>query len=590
MKFIFDWCQEIYEEKNNWRGDVKILDLDIFQREGSFACAKVSIVPNEYCSFFSKKYAKIGVLTDEENSKIELLFSGRVISFPISLDASYIKLELIAEPDNYQKQLSEFIQKNITEYNQQNKHAIEKKIINFDELFFNNNDLSNPTVFLEGQSNQFYWDMKNGKLSLSNINKGIRNFEIFENQILDRSIKISLAREPYKNVKINLSVNWIQYLSGLIDLYPSIAAKFSDGIVNSLTNIQKKFKKLCEIDKNGYRLLHYDVKEVNPSQIIPMQNFSLTSNEIIVDRDSKENKKSIKFKKFYFFGEILLNWNQQQKRSESVTINVTNKKIEHGKEKILHLKLNPIQLSKQYPNWNFFSKYMIGDKVLFDGFIWECNQKHISGNKFDENNWNKIKKIPDALINDYSSSFFETARGKNSIKYALQNTIALMNYSSRYVEISFLTEAENFIYVNVSDQITLHSKKFNGEKITGKIIKTQLLANNKRKLMRITIGCTLGNDITDSNEKINEYIAELQNCLNNKKNKSNTLEVSDIIREIEIKNPPEYQEQIISEKNSIKEIVSQLKKHSTDIKITLAPLNSEYTLSETKKLPDFILN
>ena len=100
MKFIFDWCQKFDEEKREWRNDAKVLSLEIFQRECCFASAKVSIFLTDTSSIFSKKYAKIGVQLDDSVSKIDLLFSGRVVSFPIAFEKSCVKLELISEPNN----------------------------------------------------------------------------------------------------------------------------------------------------------------------------------------------------------------------------------------------------------------------------------------------------------------------------------------------------------------------------------------------------------------------------------------------------------------------------------------------------------
>lgn len=597
MKFILDWSQNFYEEKIDWRGDEKVMSLEISQRECCFAVAKVFVFSNSSDSsklLFSKKYAKIGVQLDENIPKVDLLFSGRVVSFPVSFGKSCVQLELIAEPTDFQKQLSEFSQKNIEQYQKTNMHEIQKEFINFDDLFFSQNDLNNPTIFLEGGTNHFYWDMRNGKLSLSDINRGNKTIEISDDQILDNSINISLAREPYKSVNINLSVNWTQHLFGLLDLYPLIASKFKDGIVSSLTNIKNKIKKLCDtFHSDSYKLLRCNIKEVNPSAVISMKTFPMTSNEITINENGDPQKKiSAKFKRFYLHGEMLLNWSRKQKREETLVVNVVNGNIVHGREKNIHLKLNPIQLPKQYPNWSFFAEYILGDRILFDGFIWECKKNHFSENKFEEINWKKIDKIPDALADDSSASFFRTIRGRNAIKYALQNAVALINYSSRYVEISFIVDAANFLFINISDQITLIGKRFDGGKIVGKITKTKLIANSDIKLMQISIACTLGNDVCNSTEKINEYLESFwSNGSVDKDADEPTISLENIVKNIEIKNPPEEQIQILSTTSAktLPELISQLKANSTNIKISLAPLNSAYTVSKIQKLPDFIL-
>lgn len=589
MKFLFDWSQKFDEEKNEWRNDAKVLSLEIFQRECCFASAKVSIFFTDSPSLFSKKYAKIGVQRDDNIQKVDLLFSGRVISFPIAFGKSFIQLELISEPENYQNQLNNFLQKNIEQYQHINKHQFTKDPLNFDDLFFSEDDLNNPTVFLEGGTKCFYWNMKNGELSLSDINQGEKNICIGSEYILEKSMSISLAREPYKNVSINLSAKWTQYLSGLIDLYPSIAKKFSDGIICSLTNIKNQIRKLCNLHNDGYDILSCTVREVDPRKLIPLKIFPMTSAKFTLSDKNSPKKTEIQFRKFYFHGEILLNWRKKQKCSETINLNIVNTNVDHGREKKIYLKLNALQLPKQYPNWNFFVHYKSGDRILFDNFVFECKENHFSGNTFDERKWNKLKKIPDALIKDSCDSFFETERGKNAIKYALQSAVALMNYSLRYVEISFCVDAAEFFHITIDDQITLIDRRFEGGKISGKVIKTRLQINSNKKIMQITIASSLQKHIANSLDQINAYIGTLE-FLDSEESKTK-IDLQNIVREVEVINPPEEQEKILmqAQAKNISELESHLKKHSTKIKLFLTQQNLEYTKSKHLKLPEFLL-
>ncbi|MDR2681440.1 MAG: hypothetical protein LBB29_00090 [Holosporaceae bacterium] len=171
MKLIFDWCFSFHEEKKSWRGDAEIISLEIVHRECSFASAKVVVTAIDLST--TKKYAKIGLQKDDQN--IETIFSGRLISFPIGFGNSCLKLEFISEPDNYQKQLDDFCQSNREQYKNIDRHKLLDRPVNFDDLFFSTKDLSNPTIFLESDCKIFYWNMRNGKLSLSDINCGIHN-------------------------------------------------------------------------------------------------------------------------------------------------------------------------------------------------------------------------------------------------------------------------------------------------------------------------------------------------------------------------------------------------------------------------------
>lgn len=382
MNLIFDWSDDFYEKKDEWRGDEKMLSLEIFQRECCFSSAKITIFCDDNLRkkglSSSKKYVKIGAqyFEKQENgsiiSHIDLIFSGRLVAFPLALEKSAIQLEFISEPPDYQQQLEAFLQQNISEYKKADKYKISAHPLNFDELFFSENDMQNPTVFLEGDSKCFYWDMRSGKLSLSDVNRGQKNIEIDGSSILKKSLKISLAREPYKNISINLSANWTQRTSGLIDLYPFIAKKFKEGIVCSFTDINDKIKKLCVLRSDDYDALSCSVNEADPSALIPLQTFAKASRKFLIkkvdsnrtdDEIQKPENIEVQFKKFYFYGEMLFCWHRKQKLSESININVVNSKIERGREKKIFVRLNAIQLPKEYPYWNFFTRYRSGDKV-----------------------------------------------------------------------------------------------------------------------------------------------------------------------------------------------------------------------------------
>lgn len=603
MNLIFDWSEDFYEEKKEWRSDAKVLSLEISQRECCFALAKITLFCDD--QVFPKKYAKIGAQYFEKRnnenliSRVELIFSGRLVSFPLALGKSCVQLEFISEPSDYQRQLDAFLQHNISAYQQVDKHQISANSANFDELFFSENDLQNPTVFLEGSSKCFYWDMKGGKLSLSEINRGQKNFEIDGAKVLEKSLKISLAREPYKNVSINLSANWTRRTSGLVDLYPFVAKKFSEGIVCSFTNIKSKIKRLCSLHSDDYDALSCSVRETDPSTIVPFQTFAKTSRKFEVQQDKKDkneagegkNSKKItaQFKKFYFYGEMLFCWHRKQKISESIRLDVVNSKINRGREKRIFMRLNSIQLPKEYPYWNFFTQYYSGDKVIFEGSVFECSVPHLSTNFFDEKNWKKIVKVPDALPSDSCGSFFKTERGKNAIKYALQNAIALMNYSARYIEISFAVDATEFLGVTINDQITLFDARLDGGKISGKVTKTRFVATSKKRILHITIGCCLQNFLENSTEQINKYLKKLWSENNDSNNDNDRFSMGDIVRDVEVINPPEEQEKILGESNakSVTELESRLKNHPTKIKIFLAPLKG--SVAKNVELPQFFL-
>ena len=579
MKLIFDWAESFYEEKKDWRSDAEIISMEVSHRECGFASAKV-LIHEKASATNEKKYAKIGVQVDEKNPKIDLLFTGRLVSFPIGYGNSCVQIEFVAEPDDYQKQLNDFSKQRREEYQNFDNHSISNQKICFDDLYFSERDISeNHTVFLEGDTKYFYWDMKSGKLSLTDINSGNKSIEINGDQILQNSMRVRLAREPYSNVKISISADWIQHSYGCIDLFPMIAAKFKNGVVSSYTNIRKSLQRLGDFSKkNGYNFLCCKINEVSPAHL------PQTSKTFITSKDDTKTK--VKFRRFYYDGSILINWNHKQKRVETVNINLVNTKSKSGREKKIHMKLNSIQLPKHYPRWREFLYFKITEKVFHDGFIFECIEDHVSIINFEKEKWRKLKKIPDALSDDSCSSFFATSRGKNAIRYAAQKAYALMNYSSRYAEITFATDAKNLLSATINDQITLSNSNFKNGKITGKITKLSFVGNARHKIIRASIACSDFTAHDTIQTKFNEYFSKLQ--INDKHVR---IKPDDIVTNIEIHNQPDEQEAAISNTNfsSISDMESQLKNHKTKIKISLHSLSTTRVITKNEELPDLLI-
>ncbi|MDR1334587.1 MAG: hypothetical protein LBJ71_05200 [Holosporaceae bacterium] len=570
MKLIFDWSSSFDEDKKEWRNDEEIISLEIFQKECGFATAKVSIGTKDADGLLDKKYAKIGVQTSR--GAVKLIFSGRLVAFPVGFGGATTQLEFIAEPDNYQAQLSEFSRKNFKKHQTTNHHKRCENNILFDDLFFSLQDLANPTIFLEGGNKIFHWNMKNGELSLSDINCGRKNFTVNGSEILQNSLKVRMAREPYGQINLKIFADWIQHEYGMIDLLPMIAEKFERHTINSLTNMKSGLENIFR-EKTGYRLAYCNIRENRPS----------VSPVFWAQENATAERKKIQFKRFHFDGKLVVNWIYKQKRKEIVHLKILNPSSPHGREKNIFLRLNAIQLPRKYPIWNYFTYYGCSDRVQHRGDIWECTSSHVSDENFEQSKWKFIQKIPDALTNDMSPSFFATDRGKNALKYAMQKAIALANYSSRYIEIDFCVEAKKFISADLRDQITICNERFKSGRISGKIVKRRFVGNANQKIIKFTIGCAIA-DLSANFDNLNSHEITIPA-------EDNPINPADIVRNIEIKNTPEEQIAILSNTplHSSAELQSLLEQHATKIKLSLHPLNTTRVITREIQLPDMIL-
>ena len=440
----------------------------------------------------------------------------------------------------------------------------------FDDLFFSEHEKENPTIFLENENKIFYWNMKNGNLSLSDINRDGKNFEISKNDILKNSTRMKVSREPYGRINLSVFASWIQKVYGFIDIFPMMARRFNLNYINSFTDISSSFKNIL---RNGYSVIYKKINQINPNKGGVLNNYSLVSGAVKIANQGKE--KFINFRRFYYDGNFVLNWEYHQKRTENVEISLIDKKYSRCKN--VSIKLNAIQLSKDYPHWRGYENYLIDDKVLFGGYVYKCINAHHSGANFSEENWERSEKIPDALSDDHASSFFSTPRGKFSLRYALQKVAALMNYSRRFVTINFHLDANKFWDITVNDQITF-SDLFSNKKITAKVIQTKLVCEEQRRIMQISAGYS-PNYSDNIWEKIRNYEIDIADD-------SGKVEMNDIVKEIFVENPPEVQEKFLTSQNfqSISEAKSVLKNHPTKIKVKLHPLNRKREIVRKIKL------
>lgn len=571
MKILFYWCDDLIVNKTQ---GIEILSLKIIQKEHEFANAVIELSNEnfDHLETFSQKYAKI-----ECNEKT--IFVGRLIAFPISKNNASVTIELIAEPVDYQQKLQNFSQKSLEKFKNISNQKFINNLISYDDLFFSKKQ--NPSVFLEGDTKLLYWDPANGNLELSDVNFGEKIFEIDANIILKNSFRVRLGREPYKKINVSISAEWIQNIKGVTDIFPFIAQKFELRKINSFTKLKEAFlSAVTSFNQKGYNILHTEINEINPNNAL--SNFPLTSPKFYLN----EGDDFVTFERFYYDGKILLEWNYKQKRIETVNFSIKNSNTESLREKNVYITLNEITLPKKYPNWISYHQYENGEKIIFEGKIFSCKTQHYSESKFEPNNWEFIRIIPDALKDDSKSSFFSSERGKNAIKFALQKAIANMCYSNRYIEISFAVEAKDFLNISLKDEITILNQKFWAGKISGKVIKKQMVFHNNHQILIFSIACYNFNvskiSLEELNQKINKYIENIDIKT------SDELHISNIIKSIEIINPPESQINICeNSQKSVKEIENNLMKCPTKIKMQFHPISTVRRISNAINLNNF---
>lgn len=558
MELFFDWCENLNEEKTEWRGDEHIVSIEIFQKEFSFASAKISLAASK------RKLHNSAKIAIKKNGVFHTIFAGRLTGFPIGFRGSTVQIEMIAEPDDYQQQLIDFIK----EKRVQNLHENADGLVEFDNLFYSEADFQNPTVLLEGSNNVFFWNAQTGKMSVSHIAKGSRCIEISPQQILQNSVKVRISREPYSEIDVSVSAKWYKHQQAAFDIFPLIAQQFRNNFVNSFTDIRADFAKITNC-------AYCNVHEINPNTMGCLTRYPMRSDDFFIGR------KKYSFRRFYYGGNIIFNLNYTKRMHEVAHFKV-KKNGGNQNVKRIHFELNDLQLPQRYPHWNAYNYYCAEDFALYKGYVWKCRTAHLSEKNFSEENWTRQKKIPDAIPDDSISSFFVSQRGRNALKYAAQKALALLNYSQRYVEVDFCVLLEDFYDISLDDEVILKNVSDYYSEIRGKIVRIQMTAACGKAYVKITAGC----GPTESNawEQVKNWIPEAAV-------EDENISIDDIVRSVEVINPPEQQMQLIQDFNgdSAAELQQNLERAATKIKVIMKPPNKAEAVHRDINIPDITI-
>lgn len=569
MKFFFSFIDDFYSEKNQWKNCEEIFSLEISQSTNCFAFAKILVKNSQ--NIYNKKFAKIGISDqlDRDDLNIKTIFVGKIMSIPIESLFSCVELELISEPPDYCVQIN------------QSKEKLNEKPY-YDNLFDRYEQSTQDIEILNGRTSTFYWDKATGKLSVVDIIDGNCKKVIKSNKIFKNSIKMHNIGKSIDVIKIKLEVQWMQKISGVLNLGDVIASKFKHGYVNSFVHFEKEWKNLSfSLEKNGYKIIESLIFKKSLLCNLPV------ASKVFDTFEDKENKK-VQFKRFWYETRLNVYWQYLQPRKESIDLTVKNFiSTNTSRQKNVHIKLQAIQLDQQYPYWNKHTKYFIDDIIINKGVIYKCIKNNEIGEELDENHWIVVGNVPDALCDESANSFFDTNRGRQAIMHALLRASSYIKYSAMCNEITFCGSIDDFYHISVGNQLhieILPSDALNEKRkmiITGIVNKVTIYADSNRQFVQIKINTTDNFNCADiNNQKIdidNLTIdnLDLKNISFNDSINSLKLTQSDILKDIQVTSQPDDQEKYLSTlgKLSLNKLKNEIKLHGVKIKILLGTLH-----------------
>lgn len=308
MTTHFAWRHrgEKFNSQAHGRCDLEILDLAIDHREGEVALATV-LVSQFKLPDFSQRHAFISY-------KGQLLFSGRLVGFPVKVSDGLAKLEFTAEPLDAGGQL-ESLASDL-------KHAPF-----WDDAFMEVAEQGDPAEWLEARSALFAWDRLTGTVCVSDLFQG-RNILDLTDVFFEDSLTIRLADTPLSQISVTLSAQWVQEGAGEISLGRKIAAAFSGGMINTLTPhaLQATWPKEGQkLGRSGFWVVKSHLREVTPPHTGVLGIYPTLTPEIAVWDEVAQGPKKIRAKQFWMVGTLILGWRYRQKRRERVQFTLRQK-------------------------------------------------------------------------------------------------------------------------------------------------------------------------------------------------------------------------------------------------------------------------
>lgn len=535
MKLFFNWCNDFFEKKTECEmieSNEEIFHFEIRQTENSLGMATVMLNKNGKSFLFFQKYryALISIYKDE---KLIPIFKGRIISFPISFHKNFLTIELISEI--FTDDLCEICDALQTKYycdrlffhkNEVQKND-EKKIIDFTKtdssektdceickMFgsFPKEKLENLKELLNTQQLLPHFDKVNGGITLSNIFRGKRRFEISFNDLFDA--KIFVNKKPFSCVNIFLTVNWKRYKSGFFDLGAEIAKHFDGGTITSYNDLTYQIKTLIDCKNDGgYTFLSPVIEYLKEPFLLnlklrPEKNYDKIQNFVRdgtkvdekdgtkVDEkvDEKLNEEDENFQPFtlhkhFVKAYIPVTWEFIQQKKETVIFKIKNKNVTSGGCKNLYFHLDNLNKFYNTIALKLHTNYFKDDCVCFAGNLYKCCDDAFfdSENKiFDAIKLDVLKKISDDVFDFSLNSFFATQRGQDAIIHAYLRGRAYLEFSKRCVNIEIRGSFEELIQVTLQDEILL---KGDGLKIVAKVVGIKIFASENKRFVNVSLAC-----------------------------------------------------------------------------------------------------
>lgn len=475
MKINFAWSSgtESFDSNVHCREDEKIFHLEIRQKEGGFAFARVQIQNPGYGLLWRPERRYCMISFDKE-----LAFRGRLIGMPSQFKGELIVMDFIAISDDAEEQRKRLCEA-IFEHGP------------WDKLFYANAE-TKLSELLQAQTTLPYWCRRSGKLSLSDIFVGKHHLSLGGDFFRD-SLDVTITQDPLTAVHVEMKAEWLQQGRGTCELGHHIKKACRGDYLSTLTGTSLErswWSRDQRIGRTGYKVLESQLTKIS---LVDRKTYKKTSSEFW---HFEEKPKKVKFPRSWYDLQLKVGWLYRQKRREmgrfTLQQNLQDISGAYKKEKTLTFHLASIVGRSQ--QWQPDHRYTKGFQVFYEGDVYRCLRMHIAGSAFSASKWQKLENYAHVDGQSLRPSFFLTDRGQQAIEHALEIAKSHLAASARCIVIRFMGDLKKLKGISTDHTVTLQDPRIPGGRVIGKVAGYRFIVDGEtgEKIAQVSLSVSVG--------------------------------------------------------------------------------------------------
>lgn len=490
LRFCWLDAEEQYDPRVHFRCDEKVYSVKLLHEEGKPAQLDITVTQTPLQDNPVRK--RHGALSIQRpGNEIQCLFRGIFTGESHTHNKHFYVLTFT----NALKPLDD----DWKELLAANPHLLKDPFYN--PLF--HRDPTSREAVLAGHPLTLYWERTSGQVRLSHAIRGTDSSSHWE---IDRMPSYDPQKLSYRfsppmaEVRVGISAQWVQHISGVMDVAPYIADKFHERMMNTYTG--KAFaeswpKKGSFLGHSGYRVLHSQLQQEDTPFQAPLKKFSdvLTIQKRSPDQPDMTPPKKMIVQRSWFQGELLIGWHYRQKRRENLFFTLSAslpKDCSDTVTKEISLPLGKITQMEELPLFCPFSIYKTGSLVHHQGKVFEYTGPENVCPYLDLSLWKEVPEKTEQFISNLQDSFFTTPRGIQAFHHGLEQAKTLLTWGSRSLEI-IVKGGPDLSLITPHDTAQIKDSRLPQGLAKGKIVRYCLEADqDEEPSVQITVACPVG--------------------------------------------------------------------------------------------------